>query len=132
MSFWKNVSQLLHNTINYLAFRTWTWKNYAYNREHETQPNALAFGSSMAERQRFGCLDIWPCICKQIVSLRFSILNADHINNRNQKDFLLTYYSRYRFGLFKKLLEHLVLFYIFGFKWALKRFLIKYVSDDFE
>ena len=30
-------------------------------------------GSSMAERQRFGCLDTWPCIFIQITSLRFPI-----------------------------------------------------------
>ena len=28
----------------------------------------------MAERQRFGCSDTWPCNCKQIPSLRFPIL----------------------------------------------------------
>ena len=27
----------------------------------------------MAERQRFGCLDNWPCGCKQTLSLRFTI-----------------------------------------------------------
>ena len=39
----------------------------------ETQRNALPFGSSMAELQRFGCQDTWPCSCKQTTSLRFPI-----------------------------------------------------------
>ena len=40
-------------------------------REPESHQNARPFGSSMAERQCFGCLDTWPCNCKQIPSLRF-------------------------------------------------------------
>ena len=42
-------------------------------REPETQQNARPFGSSMEERRRCGCLDIWPCSCKQTMSLRFPI-----------------------------------------------------------
>ena len=42
-------------------------------REPETQHNARPFGSSMAERQRFGCLDTWSCNCKQRPSLRSPI-----------------------------------------------------------
>ena len=42
-------------------------------REPERQQNARPFGSSMAERQRIGCLDTWPCNCKQTPSLRFPI-----------------------------------------------------------
>ena len=38
--------------------------------EPETWRNARPFGSSMAERQRFGCLDTWPCSSKQIPTLR--------------------------------------------------------------
>ena len=43
------------------------------NREPEALQNTRPFGSSMAEWQRFGCLDNWPCICKQIPSLRSPI-----------------------------------------------------------
>ena len=39
----------------------------------ETSQNARSFRSNMAERQRFGYLDTWPCNCKQIPSLRFPI-----------------------------------------------------------
>ena len=39
----------------------------------ETQRNALPFGSSMAERQLFGCLDTWPCTCRQTLSMRVPI-----------------------------------------------------------
>ena len=46
------------------------WTEY---REPETQRNARPFGSSMAERQRFGCLDTWPYNCKQTASLRSPI-----------------------------------------------------------
>ena len=42
-------------------------------REPETNQNARPFGSSMAERQRFGCLDTCPWNCKQTPSLRFPI-----------------------------------------------------------
>ena len=42
-------------------------------REPETQRNARPFGSSMAEWQRFGCLDTWLCNSKQKPSLRFPI-----------------------------------------------------------
>ena len=42
-------------------------------REPETQRNARPFGSSMAEWQRFGCIDNWPCNCKQTPSLGFPI-----------------------------------------------------------
>ena len=42
-------------------------------RETELQQNARPFGSSMAERLRFDCLDTWPCNCKQISSLWFPI-----------------------------------------------------------
>ena len=42
-------------------------------REPERQQNARPFGSSMAERQRIGCLKTWPCNCKQTPSLRFPI-----------------------------------------------------------
>ena len=45
----------------------------ALDREPERHQNARPFGSSMAERQRFGCLDTLPCNCKQITSLWFSI-----------------------------------------------------------
>ena len=34
----------------------------------------LKQGLSMSKRQRFGCLDIWPCSCKQTLSLRFPIV----------------------------------------------------------
>ena len=43
-------------------------------REPETKQNARPFWSSMAEWQRFGCLDTWSCRCKQILSLRFPIV----------------------------------------------------------
>ena len=43
------------------------------NRETEAQQNAGSFGSSMAERQRFGCLDIWLHNCKQFLSFRLPI-----------------------------------------------------------
>ena len=42
-------------------------------RDRETQQNVRHFGSSMAERQRFGCLYTWPCNCKQTLSLRSPI-----------------------------------------------------------
>ena len=45
-------------------------------REPETHQNARPFGSSMADRQRFGCPDTWPCNCKQKPSFRFPIVNA--------------------------------------------------------
>ena len=48
--------------------------NHDDYRETKTHQNARRFGSSMAERQRFGCLDNWPYNCKQIPSLRFPIL----------------------------------------------------------
>ena len=47
--------------------------NHDDYRETKTHQNARRFGSSMAERQRFGCLDNWPYNCKQIPSLRFPI-----------------------------------------------------------
>ena len=46
------------------------------SREPETQQNARPFGSSMAERQHFGCLNTWPCNCKQKPSLRSPITLA--------------------------------------------------------
>ena len=46
------------------------WLHY---RELESQRNAPPFGSSMAERQRFGCLDRWPCNCKQTPTFSFPI-----------------------------------------------------------
>ena len=49
-------------------------KTFGAYRGPETQRNARSFWSSMAERQRFGCLDTWPCSCKQALSLRFPIL----------------------------------------------------------
>ena len=55
------------------------------NREPETQRNARPFGSSMAERQRFGCLDTWPYNCKQTASLRSPILilfQTTHVASR--------------------------------------------------
>ena len=41
------------------------------NREPETQQNAQPLGSSMAERQRFGCLDTCLCSCK--ITLIFAV-----------------------------------------------------------
>ena len=42
-------------------------------REHKTQQIARPYGSSMAERQRFGCLNTWLCNCKQTPCLWFPI-----------------------------------------------------------
>ena len=39
------------------------------NREPEALLNDCPLGSSMAERQCIGCLDAWPCNCKQTPSL---------------------------------------------------------------
>ena len=45
------------------------------NWEPETHRNARPFGSSMVERQRFGCPDTWSCSCKQTLSsFRFPIM----------------------------------------------------------
>ena len=48
-------------------------KLFSKYREPESQQTARPFGSSMAERQRFGCLDTWPYNCKQTLSLRSPI-----------------------------------------------------------
>ena len=49
------------------------------NREPETQQKSRPFGPrSMAERQRFGCQDTWPCNCKKTPSLRSPIERKPH------------------------------------------------------
>ena len=47
------------------------------NLKVETHQNARPLGSIMAEQHCFGCLDSWPCNCKQTSSLRFPIHSAN-------------------------------------------------------
>ena len=60
---WKMLTLARPKTkVDEEIFSKWVTKY----REPEIQQNARLFGSSMAERQRFGCLDTWPGNCIQI------------------------------------------------------------------
>ena len=65
-----NINKVILRTAIPCNLQSKSGFNY---REPETQWNARLFGSSMTGWQRFGCLDTWPCNCKQTSSLRFPI-----------------------------------------------------------
>ena len=71
---WLDNSKALISNINFwiLNFKRTFFKCATfYNREPETWQNARPFRSIMAERQRYGCIDLekWPYSCKQIPTL---------------------------------------------------------------
>ena len=57
------------------------------NREPETHLSTRPFGSSIAERQRFGFFDTWPCNSKQTHYLRFPI--GLKLSTQRQKELLM-------------------------------------------